>query len=759
MKTHTLIILTFLLFPLHGFAATYYVDGTLGNNANNGTTLNTAWKTLEYAESKVIAGDTVHINNGTYVVNPFLQLSHAGTEGNPITFQAINPKEVRIISTVTRNASAKVVNIDASYRAFKGIIFDGGLTTGLFRLNAVLDSATNTLRGITFDNSVFVNAQYGLNCAGCESITHSAGYNNTTADVDIRDSAIGLIGRTVDEFTFSTTTGVKYGVRVQGNNVIVKNLYVPNYVHANAVIGLYGSNNHLSNAEFKGSGRAAVEVRKFFTQNANNNIIENIKVTTTAPGGYGIVVGADDTSLGLDADNNIVRNVQVLSENATSVHGIIFGGNSNNILENSYVSNAGYSFVDKGTFGTIARNNIFNDTSTNSASLYPKGATDALYVHNVIRKVTGNFSTIYFGDDRAPDYASTGIVFKNNVIVSEGDNYALRTSTSNLPAGHSFTSDNAFYYDTGNKGLINHASTTYPFLADWQASVYAQDAHSLSGNPLFMNASQSFSTTTDFMLQEFSPAIDAGMFTIERTTDFLGNPIYGSPDIGPYEYQPPYTMSVESPALVGLNTGIRIYGNGKYRYTYASSTAVVHMSAVPVGGYESGSYAEYLNISNIVSSSTSTQWTASSSVATGVVFTVGDLLPETEYAVKVDGNSVLTATTDGTGVLTFTYEGVWSTHVFSVEKIEATNTATSTPTFIFTKDLQAGMTDPEVKTLQQYLNYKGVIVAASGVGSPGFETTYFNQATQKALVRFQKLNKITPLGVFGSVMREYVATH
>ena len=68
----------------------------------------------------------------------------------------------------------------------------------------------------------------------------------------------------------------------------------------------------------------------------------------------------------------------------------------------------------------------------------------------------------------------------------------------------------------------------------------------------------------------------------------------------------------------------------------------------------------------------------------------------------------------------------------------------------FTKVLNQGMTDPEVKLLQTYLNTHGTPVALMGVGSKGMETNFFGPATKAALIRFQELNAkdiLTPLGL------------
>lgn len=69
---------------------------------------------------------------------------------------------------------------------------------------------------------------------------------------------------------------------------------------------------------------------------------------------------------------------------------------------------------------------------------------------------------------------------------------------------------------------------------------------------------------------------------------------------------------------------------------------------------------------------------------------------------------------------------------------------------IVTKDLRIGDRDPEVKSLQIYLNSLGFTVASSGPGSPGNETDFFGSGTRDALIRFQEENAdviLKPVGL------------
>ncbi|MFA6410090.1 MAG: DUF2341 domain-containing protein [Candidatus Buchananbacteria bacterium] len=77
--------------------------------------------------------------------------------------------------------------------------------------------------------------------------------------------------------------------------------------------------------------------------------------------------------------------------------------------------------------------------------------------------------------------------------------------------------------------------------------------------------------------------------------------------------------------------------------------------------------------------------------------------------------------------------------------------------FIFKKNLTLGAKGNDVKELQKFLNQTGFIVAKTGAGSQGKETINFGPATKAALIKFQKVNNITPaVGYFGPVTRGVV---
>jgi peptidoglycan hydrolase-like protein with peptidoglycan-binding domain len=81
------------------------------------------------------------------------------------------------------------------------------------------------------------------------------------------------------------------------------------------------------------------------------------------------------------------------------------------------------------------------------------------------------------------------------------------------------------------------------------------------------------------------------------------------------------------------------------------------------------------------------------------------------------------------------------------------------PAGTFTSSLSEGSTGSEVKALQEYLNTHGFVIAQTGSGSPGDESTYFGVLTEQALAKFQAVHDIPATGFFGPMTRNYVENH
>lgn len=80
--------------------------------------------------------------------------------------------------------------------------------------------------------------------------------------------------------------------------------------------------------------------------------------------------------------------------------------------------------------------------------------------------------------------------------------------------------------------------------------------------------------------------------------------------------------------------------------------------------------------------------------------------------------------------------------------------ATPVATGTFERNLDIGTSGSDVRALQIFLNTHGYVIATTGPGSPGNETSNFGALTRAALAKYQKAKGITPsVGYFGPLTR------
>ncbi len=314
----------------------------------------------------------------------------------------------------------------------------------------------------------------------------------------------------------------------------------------------------------------------------------------------------------------------------------------------------------------------------------------------------------------------------NNTLVAGNGNYSFSLETL-LPPLSVFTASHNNWQESGDTDWITYQGTN----------------NQASTSPLFVDTAGK-----NFRLKQLSPNIDTGTIISGLTTDILGNSVYGTPDIGPYEYQPPYTMSTHT---VGTDGSVRIYSDGKYRYTSATSTTnTADITVTPLGGFGTGDYTEYMNIIITdwqTSGTYAKAWTASSTSATTTLYTVGDLKADTYYTLAVDGTDIITAQSDDQGNAIFSYSGGYSSHDFTVEEdttspstvelSSPTNNA-STRSVEITFSWQAAQ-DTESGITQYALYIDNTLTAAIIAGTTSFVTdiscgthTWYVQTTDLA---------------------------
>lgn len=317
----------------------------------------------------------------------------------------------------------------------------------------------------------------------------------------------------------------------------------------------------------------------------------------------------------------------------------------------SYFTDANSEFVMKWPEGLVSQPSLTINGDDNTASYVLIDNNDTTsYTGTLIagdNNIIQNFTIAQSADGGIKTQADAAIT--NSLVASSDDDIEISsdktvTGIKNL-FGSSGKVGDGTYTDTGNFTL-------------W------------SSDPLFTNPSGN-----DFSIQTTSAGVDAGV-DVGQTNDYSGNFIYGAPDIGAFEYQPTFVVGTDDLDVTG---NVRIYGDGKFRYTTTTSgVASAKFQVTPSEGtwWTYGSTEvrpEWLNISDITwntSEPYSKQWTASSTIATTTIYTIGDFDPSEFYNLTYNKGSgaisMGTYKSNGSGELTFTYTGGYSDVTFNL---------------------------------------------------------------------------------------------
>ncbi|MFA6106701.1 MAG: choice-of-anchor Q domain-containing protein, partial [Patescibacteria group bacterium] len=299
-------------------------------------------------------------------------------------------------------------------------------------------------------------------------------------------------------------------------------------------------------------------------------------------------------------------------------------GGTSNVTSSVFNSEMGYASQGFGVGTTGGTYNIADCFIHDTSGIAINGGTGSITINDSIIKNTDNYS-FYLTTGSAELYNN---IFYNGMYlyVNGAGNLTTKNNITYDPNGRSlrlsdtatYAGDYNLFWRDDNNTLFTVGSTSYN-RNDFSSfkSAVSQDTNSFVSNPSFTNASGSYSAVTDFQLAYNSPNIDSGT-DVSLTADYAGNPIYGTPDIGAYEYQPPYTVGTTPVPTTG---SMRIYSNGKYRALTASTTAETiatsNFSVVPAGGgYYTASTSAYMDISITEWSTTGAKnksWIATSS--------------------------------------------------------------------------------------------------------------------------------------------------
>lgn len=252
-----------------------------------------------------------------------------------------------------------------------------------------------------------------------------------------------------------------------------------------------------------------------------SNIMRNALKLTEAEGGAFSITSEAGTVANTIVENNTVYNCESYG---LAIWAAASYTTTNAIFRNNYIYNCLEGiWIMADANGIPATSYIYNNII-----LTPKAGSS----HGIRLKNPGNHVVIYnnviYGyDQNIALYAGNDFILKNNISLSPVSYHIKGPYPSNVITGDY----NCFYPITGT--MFDYDDTAKSF-ADYKTAT-SQEAHSITLDPLFVNASGLFNTATDFKLQATSLAIKAGV-DVDVDTDYYGNKYRSIPSIGAIEF-------------------------------------------------------------------------------------------------------------------------------------------------------------------------------------------------------------------------------
>lgn len=561
----------------YALSKTYYIDNVDGSDANDGLTADSAWSSLSRINvSRLHPGDRVLFKrdrvwrNDNYEKFNSLMIPSSGSPSFPITFSAYGSGARPVFSGGTlvsptdwsgpSNGVYSMVLTDSSrvyLVAENGELIRRASTIDCDNGNWFWDDQSNTVyyRPTALDGMISDVVEVDL--VSINALITSWGQSNIMFhELDFKLAEMGIYlnsspqdsihNITIGDNDFSYIRRAIYSLAKNNNdntNISILNNVINNVQMG---VGLYANNgpsvhryceinnNTLLNGgivtdtQLWGDIRVGDNEGLVFQNLNNSNIINNsVKDAMGMTAAIDTWIHPDSTGKYINITHNYIENVLG--------SGILPGGNNNT----STVSGGG---------GTNVAYNIIRNCGQVPPSTYNP---DFSYFE-------------YWGGLRLNFYQIPATKVFNNLITgcdanihlfSSPDNYALMNNISYMPTAYHVArvnnpafmppsnlanntlNNNIYFPDEPTSPQLKLGDGSYN-LADWIFVTNNQDVNSINSDPLFIDAQAS-----NFRLNFGSPAInpevdvrvELGLTDVYQ--DFDANPIFDTPDIGPYEAQ------------------------------------------------------------------------------------------------------------------------------------------------------------------------------------------------------------------------------
>lgn len=439
---------------------TYYVSAA-GNDANNGTSPATAWRTYNKAfgaissNSIVRSGDRVLFNRGD--VFNYSSGSHLGSARDVLIAAYGTGNRPRIQYTGS-SAGGAAIRGGANAISIVDIIIDG-------------NNAANIVEGS--DNRLFLRMMF-------------TNYNNIPLYADLTFIVDSVL-----------TNASRQNMYYNGSRLALINNSIGPVAHEHNLYGSHIDRAVITGNYFHDSGRHGLRL-----------------AANSAPGSWNVVV----------SDNTFERNGLITIDLKVTRPGSTYSGH-NIVIERNHLirTDGGYAIAntnDRYT-GLVIRNNLFE---SRALSLREGGSVGILEIGVQGLRFYNN-TIVYQGDASPLNVATDDhrdVRFFNNILQLTSASTSVHVLVVSVPAGMDQIVCDFNLLHLPNRSpdpaIFAVAGTSYT-LAQWR-SAFGQDANSLMADPLFDPSSAS-----GLELLSESPAIDSGASVPTVYDDFASPPV------------------------------------------------------------------------------------------------------------------------------------------------------------------------------------------------------------------------------------------
>jgi parallel beta-helix repeat protein len=390
----------------------YYVDGTLGSNANPGSSTH-PWKTIQKCLNVVLPGDTCRIRAGTY--NEGLILKTSGASGTPITIQNY-PGEI-----VTVNSGGSMTLQTSGHQSYYTI-------DGLRFISTISGDEVYTIDlsiGWPYNETVTTGGNGNIILKNCyiEGAILLYGPNNTVQNCEFNGrNAVGDAIRSY--LAASQNTLIKnniihdYTSRAVWINVIADNAYVVGNTIYNTYLGIDcdGAGRPVTNCHVLGNkvfntggGFNHTEWGcSIFLEDAFNAVVDG-NMIYNASNGAGIYV----INYGIGTDHNTDTGIEYrgMDLNAVISNNVIYSNGDGAVLDHAA---SGIQFFNNTVSNSTPMMSLIGDTSSAGMTYYPQHWT----VINNIFVGSGSTAAWLIQDSKS----ITSSTFSNNLYWKSRNN-------------------------------------------------------------------------------------------------------------------------------------------------------------------------------------------------------------------------------------------------------------------------------------------------------------------------------------------------